>query len=91
MKLPYRPDFSGKVAVVTGGAGVLCSMFAKALALCGAKVAILDLAGDKARALADEIKSEGGQAMGVSVNVLEAKSVEEAHQAVLSAFGPCLG
>jgi NAD(P)-dependent dehydrogenase (short-subunit alcohol dehydrogenase family) len=89
MKLPYRPDFSGKVAVVTGGAGVLCSMFAKALALCGAKVAILDLAGDKARALADEIKSEGGQAMGVSVNVLEAKSVEEAHQAVLSAFGPC--
>ena len=89
MKLPYRPDFSGKVAVVTGGAGVLCSMFAKALALCGAKVAILDLAGDKAQALADEIKSEGGQAMGVSVNVLEAKSVEEAHQAVLSAFGPC--
>ncbi len=89
MKLPYRPDFSGKVAVVTGGAGVLCSMFAKALALCGAKVAILDLAGDKARALADEIKSEGGEAMGVSVNVLEAKSVEEAHQAVLSAYGPC--
>lgn len=89
MKLPYRPDFSGKVAVVTGGAGVLCSMFAKALALCGAKVAILDLAGDKAQALADEIKSEGGQAMGISVNVLEAKSVEEAHKAVLSAFGLC--
>lgn len=89
MKLPYRPDFSGKVAVVTGGAGVLCSMFAKALSLCGAKVAVLDLAGDKAQALADEINKEGGCAMGVKVNVLEAKSVEEAHQTVLSAFGPC--
>ena len=89
MKLPYKPDFNGKVAVVTGGAGVLCGMFAKALAACGAKVAILDLADDKAQLVADDIKAQGGQAMAVKVNVLEKESVEAAHQAVLSAYGKC--
>lgn len=89
MKLPYKPDFSGKVAVVTGGAGVLCSMFAKALTLCGAKVAVLDLAGDKAEALAAELRELGGEAIGVAVNVLETESVQAAHQKVLEALGPC--
>ena len=89
MKLPYQPDFSGKVAVVTGGAGVLCSMFAKALALCGAKVAVLDLAGDKATALAGELRELGVEAIGVAVNVLETESVQAAHQKVLTALGPC--
>ena len=42
MKLPFQIDLTGKVAVITGGAGVLCSSFAEALAACGAKVAILD-------------------------------------------------
>lgn len=89
MKLAYKPDFSGKVAVITGGAGVLCSMFAKALSLCGAKVAVLDLAGDKAEALAEEIRQAGGEAIGVAVNVLETESVQAAHQKVIDALGPC--
>lgn len=89
MVLPYKPDFAGKTAVVTGGAGVLCSMFAKALAACGAKVAILDLAADKAQMVADEIRADGGEAIAVKVNVLEKQSVEEAHQAVLKAYGKC--
>jgi len=89
MKLPYQPDFQNKVAVVTGGAGVLCAMFAKAIAQCGAKVAILDLADDKAQLVADEIKAEGGEAMAVKVNVLEKESVEAAHRKVLEAYGKC--
>ena len=89
MKLPFQPNFSGKVAVVTGGAGVLCAMFAKAIAACGAKVAILDLADDKAQLVVDEIKTAGGEAMAVKVNVLEKDSVEAAHQAVLAAYGKC--
>ena len=48
MQLPMKPELSGKVAVVTGGAGVLCREFAKALALCGAKVAILNRTVSKA-------------------------------------------
>ena len=89
MKLPYKPNFDNKVAVVTGGAGVLCSMFAKALAACGAKVAILDLAEDKAQLVADDIKTSSGEAMAVRVNVLEKENVEAAHQAVLNAYGKC--
>ncbi|HOG02070.1 MAG TPA: SDR family NAD(P)-dependent oxidoreductase, partial [Clostridia bacterium] len=71
MQIPFRPQLDGKVAVVTGAAGVLCSMFAKALAACGAKVALLDLAEDKTRSIADAIRAEGGEAMAVEVNVLE--------------------
>ena len=37
MDLPYKPDFSGKVIVITGAAGVLCRVIASALAQCGAK------------------------------------------------------
>ena len=43
MTVPFKVDLQDKVAVVTGGGGVLGSYFAKALAECGAKVAILVL------------------------------------------------
>ncbi|MDL2258019.1 SDR family oxidoreductase [Eubacteriales bacterium OttesenSCG-928-K08] len=89
MQLPFKPDLSGKTAVVTGGAGVLCAMFARAIAACGAKVAILDLADDKAQLVVDEIKAAGGEAMAIKVNVLEKESVEAAHQQVLKAYGKC--
>ena len=55
MKLPLNVDFSGKVAVITGAGGVLCSAFAKALAQCGAKVAVLDLNLEAAQKVADEL------------------------------------
>ena len=50
-------DLSGKVAVVTGAGGVLCSNFAKVLARAGAKVALLDLNEDAARAYADDAEN----------------------------------
>ena len=89
MKLPYKPDFSGKVAVVTGGAGVLCREFCKALALCGAKVAVLNRTLSKAEAVVEEIRTAGGEAIAVAVNVTDEASVQAAHQAVLDAFGKC--
>jgi NAD(P)-dependent dehydrogenase (short-subunit alcohol dehydrogenase family) len=89
MKLPYRPDFSGKTAVVTGGGGVLCAMFAKVLATCGAKVAILDLDEDAARRVAAAITAEGRTAMAVKANVLEKDSVDAAREAILAAYGKC--
>ena len=89
MNLPYQPDFSGKVAVVTGGAGILCREFCKALALCGAKVAVLNRTLSKAEAVVEEIKAAGGEAIAVAVNVTDPASVEAAHQAVLDAWGKC--
>ena len=89
MMLPYKPDFSGKVAVVTGGAGVLCREFCKALALCGAKVAVLNRTLSKAEAVVEEIRTAGGEAIAVAVNVTDEASVQAARQAVLDAFGKC--
>jgi len=89
MELCYKPNLEGKVAVVTGGAGVLCKEFAKALALCGAKVAILGRTLSKAEAVAEEIKAMGGEAIAVSVDVTNAESVKNAHEEVLAKLGKC--
>ncbi len=89
MILPMKPDLSGKVSVVTGGAGVLCAEFCRALAECGAKVAILNRTLSKAEKLADEIKANGGEALAVGVDVTDAQSVAAAHEAVLAAYGKC--
>ena len=82
-------DLNGKVAVVTGGAGVLCSAFAKILAKSGAKVAVLDLSLERADAVAQEIIAEGGNAIGVACNVLEKDSIKAAHEEVLAKLGKC--
>lgn len=82
-------EFENKVAVVTGGGGVLCSTMAKALARQGAKIAILDLKAENANRVAEEIKQEGGRAIGVACNVLEIGSVKAAHQQVVDQLGPC--
>ena len=89
MELPFRPELTGKVAVVTGGAGVLCREFCKALAACGAKVAILNRTLSRAEALAEEIRAEGGEALAVGVDITDAAAVQQAHETVLNAFGPC--
>lgn len=82
-------DINGKVAVVTGAGGVLCSMFAKTLAEQGAKVALLDLNEEAAKKAAKEIEDEGFVAKGYKANVLDKGSLEEVHAAVLEDLGPC--
>ena len=89
MELSFQPDLTGKVAVVTGGAGVLCREFAKALALCGAKVAILNRTLSKAEQVAEDIRNMGGEAAAVQVDVTNAESVNAAHEEVLRVFGKC--
>ena len=64
-------NLKGRVAVVTGGGGVLCGGFAKTLAAQGCKVAVLDLNEAAAQAVADEINANGGQAIAVGCNVLD--------------------
>ena len=88
MNLPLNIDLSGKTAVVTGGGGVLCSEFAKAIAASGAAVAILDLNGEAAEKVADAIKADGGKAMGISANVLEKESLENAKKLINDTYGP---
>ena len=89
MKLPLNINLTDKVAVITGAGGVLCSAFSKALAQCGAKVAVLDLNEAAAQKVADEITAEGYKAIAVKVNCLDNASLNEAHDKVVAAFGPC--
>ena len=81
----FRLD--GKVAVVTGAGGVICSVLAKDLARQGAKVALLDLKPEAARAVAGQLNAEGFEAMAVQADVLDRASLEQAASKVLGAFG----
>lgn len=87
--LPFQIDLTGKVAVVTGGAGVLGAAMCRSLAACGAKVVIIgrDLA--KAEALASQIQANGGIAKGISCNVLDRAALESTAQQIAETFGPC--
>ena len=84
MKLPYQIDLGGKVAVVTGAGGVLMSEFAKALAACGAKVALLDINGEAAGAVAAEI---GDNALAIPTNCLDKQSILAARDQIHAHFG----
>lgn len=82
-------DLNGKVAVVTGAGGVLCSNFAKVLARAGAKVALLDINGEAAEAYAEEIRAEGGVAAAYVCNVLDKKSCLDVARSVEAELGKC--
>ncbi len=89
MKLPFNTDLKNKVAVVTGGGGVLCGMFAEALGACGAKVAILDLRLEAAESVADKIRKEGGTAKGYAANVLKPDELKKCCDEIEKDFGQC--
>ncbi len=83
----FNFDLSGKVAVITGGAGVLCASMAQGFADAGASVAVLDLAEDKARIVADAINEKGGSAMAYGADVLDPDSLRGACKAVMDHYG----
>lgn len=77
----------GKVAVITGAGGVLCSTMAREMATLGAKVALLDITLDRAELVAAEINAAGGEAFCAPCNVLDRESIEAAKDAVIAHFG----
>ena len=82
-------NLKGRVAVVTGGGGVLCAGFAKALARQGAKVAVLDINESAAQKVAEEIRAEGGEAAAFACNVLQKESMQKARDAIAEKYGTC--
>ena len=84
MKLPFKVDLSNQVAVVTGAGGIICGEFAKALAACGAKVALLDINLAGAQAMADQI---GENAFAVKCNCLDKADIIRAKAEVNAKFG----
>lgn len=89
MNLPFKINLSGKVSVITGAGGILCSDFAKAVAECGSSVALLDINLDAAEAVAEEIRKNGGNAIAIKTNCLDKSSIEDAKKTVDEKLGPC--
>ena len=82
-------DLTGKVAVVTGAGGVLCSAFSKTLARAGAKVALLDLNDVAAEEVAAEIRAEGGVAKAYKCDVLNKDICYEVADLIEKEIGKC--
>lgn len=77
----------GKVAVVTGGGGVLGTGFCEELARQGAKVAVLSLRAENAEKVAERIRENGGEAIGLACNVLDVDSVKKVDEIIFNTFG----
>jgi NAD(P)-dependent dehydrogenase (short-subunit alcohol dehydrogenase family) len=80
-------DLEGKVAVITGGGGVLASEIGSGLSKAGAKIVFLDLNEDAAVKAADAINKDGGEAIGMKSNVLDIDDLKEVKDKVLANFG----
>jgi NAD(P)-dependent dehydrogenase (short-subunit alcohol dehydrogenase family) len=90
MKKEYVEGLFGlqdKIAVVTGGGGVLCGALSKGLAKAGAKVMVLDLLEAAAQKVAEEIRKDGGQAFAFQADALDKKSLERVCEEVVKKFG----
>jgi NAD(P)-dependent dehydrogenase (short-subunit alcohol dehydrogenase family) len=83
-----RFALDGKVALVTGGAGILGRRFCRGLAEHGASVAIVDIDIDGAKHLADEVSRETGRrVLPVACDLREPEQVRQMTETVVSAFG----
>ena len=78
---------AGKVAVLTGGGGILCGAMARALGRLGARIAVLDMNPQAAQVVADQINAGGGEALAVQANVLEPSSLQEALGQIMAQYG----
>jgi len=89
LPLDHPFDFSGKVAVVTGGSGVLCSPMARALGQRGAAVVVTGHSNrEEAEAVARQIRQEGGRASALLFDAADKKAVEQAAEIIHDQWGP---
>jgi NAD(P)-dependent dehydrogenase (short-subunit alcohol dehydrogenase family) len=87
MKIQEKFDLTGRVAVVTGGVGLLGAEFCRTLAEAGAAVAIVDLNNSASQAVADSLTKSGYKALALPTDITQPDAVNSAVDKVLSSFG----
>lgn len=80
-------NVKGRVAVLTGGGGVLAAAIGGGLSKAGFSIVFLDINEEAAIEAAKRIVDEGGDAIGLKTNVLEKKALEETCALVLERYG----
>ncbi|MEK4533347.1 MAG: SDR family oxidoreductase [Solibacillus sp.] len=85
--IPIHENLANKVAVITGGSGVLCSKMAQELARQQVKVAIIGRTESKVEAVKEEIVAAGGTAVAITADVLNKDSLLAAKEQILEQFG----
>jgi 2-deoxy-D-gluconate 3-dehydrogenase len=86
-------DLSGRVAVVTGGAGLLGTEFCQTLLEAGASIVVADISDDAAKTLASllnerfQLKESSSRAIPVKIDISSKNSVEELFHLVSEEFG----
>ena len=87
MKIQDKFDLTERVAVVTGGVGLLGAEFCRTLAEAGAAVAVVDLNDSASQAVAESLTSSGYKALAVPTNITQPDSVKSVVDQVVSKFG----
>ncbi len=80
-------ELEGKVAVITGGGGVLASEIGGGLSKAGVKIVFLDINEEAAKEAAKRIEEQGGTAVGLKTNVLDIEALKATRDEVLAQFG----
>jgi 2-deoxy-D-gluconate 3-dehydrogenase len=87
MTIQEKFDLTGRVAVVTGGVGLLGAEFCRTLAEAGAAVAVVDLNGPASQAVADSLAKYGYKTLALPTDITQPDSIHAAVEKVLSTFG----
>jgi 2-deoxy-D-gluconate 3-dehydrogenase len=86
-KIQEKFELNGRVAVVTGGVGLLGAEFCRTLAEAGAAVAVVDLNAEAAKTVAEGLTKAGYRALAVPTDITRPESVNTMLEQVVSSFG----
>lgn len=87
MTILEKFNLHGRVAIVTGGVGLLGVEFCRTLAEAGAAVTVLDLNAEKCAAVADSLTTAGYRALAAPTDITNPEAVNATLEKVIAAFG----